>query len=161
MFDPERYSFIIWWMFVIDAHGVLTGGGDGVHAKSLLINDLLPKTDRPVLEFAPNGSVFPPSTRMETGPSVLEFHREIYVQAARLGLLARELRKEVAQHGAHALTHRAVHSRMQRTVQARDLLEQIWNTHVPMFTALGYTNEHIPVKDRGIFEHVSISFLHF
>lgn len=154
MYGPERYSFIIWWMFVIDAHAVLTGGGSGIYAESLLNNNLLPETPRPVQPAGPTASFSPSCAELESAPSVLVFHRKIYVQAAKLGLLARDLREEIVQHGGNPLTEREILYRQQRTVRARDLFEQTWNAQAPTFSALGYANDRVPVKNRGIFEHV-------
>lgn len=161
LYGPERYSFIIWWVFVIDVHAVLTGGGDGVYAESLLKSDLLPETIRPLQRPGTAGSISPRPIENESAPSVLEFHRKIYVQAASLGLLARDLREEVVQHRNHVLTPREIRSRQQRVVRARDLLEQTWNADAFVFQALGYANENVAVKDRGIFEHVSRTLASF
>ena len=147
-------------MFVIDAHAVLTGGGDGIYAESLLQNNLLPETIRPLQRPGTVGSVSPRPIENESAPSVLDFHRKIYVQAASLGLLARDLREEFMQHGNHVWTPREIRFRQQRVVARRDLLEQTWNANAPVFRALGYANENVAVKDRGIFEHVSRVFPH-
>ena len=155
MYGPERYSFIIWWMFVIDVHAVLTGGGNGICAESLLNSNLLPDSPRPDQRAGLAGSFSPCCAENELAPSVLEFHRKIYVQAAKLGLLARDLREEIVQHGGNKLTEREILFRQQRTVRARDLFEQTWNAQAPIFSALGYANDRVPVKNRGIFEHVS------
>ena len=142
-------------MFVIDAHAVLTGGGNGIYAQSLLSGNLLPETPRPVQRAGPTGSLSPSCVESESGPCVLEFHRKIYVQAAKLGFLAHELREEVVQHGRTPFTEREILFRQQRTVRARDDFEQTWNAQAPTFSALGYSNDNVAVKDRGIFEHVS------
>lgn len=155
MYGPERYSFLIWWIFVIDAHAVLTGGGNGIYAESLLNSNLLPETSRPIQQAGPNRSFSPRRAESESAPSVLEFHRTIYVQAAEIGFLARNLREEILQHGGNLLTDREILSRQQRTVRARDRFEQTWNAQASSFSALGYANDRVPVKRRGIFEHVS------
>lgn len=142
-------------MFVIDIHAVLTGGGNGIYAVSLLKGNLLPETIRPLQRPGPTRSTSPRPSKSELAPLVLEFHRKIYVQAANIGLLARDLREEVVQHGNHAITSREIRFRQQRVVQARDILDQTWNRDAPVFSALGYANENVAVKDRGIFEHVS------
>lgn len=154
---PERYSFIIWWMFVIDVHAVLTGGGNGSYAESLLNSNLLPETPNPVQRASPTTS-FSPRVKMEPAPSALEFHRKIYVQAAKLGFLARDLREEIVQHGRNPLTEREILFRQQRTVRARDALELTWNAQAPSFSTLGYANDRVPVKNRGIFEHTYILY---
>lgn len=140
---------------MIDVHAVLTGGGNGICAESLLNSNLLPDSPRPDQRAGLAGSFSPCCAENELAPSVLEFHRKIYVQAAKLGLLARDLREEIVQHGGNKLTEREILFRQQRTVRARDLFEQTWNAQAPIFSALGYANDRVPVKNRGIFEHVS------
>lgn len=140
---------------MIDIHAVLTGGGNGIYAESLLNSNLLPETPRPIQRAGRTGSFSPRCAELESAPSVLEFHRKVYVQAANLGLLARDLREEIVQHGRSALTEREILFRQQRTVRARDILEQTWNDQASIFSALGYANDRVPVKNRGIFEHVS------
>ncbi|MCJ1464059.1 hypothetical protein MMC07_002670 [Pseudocyphellaria aurata] len=158
MYGPERYSFIVWWIFVIDVHAVLTGGGNGIYAESLLNSSLLPETLRPTQQAGPNRSFSPCRAESESVPSVLEFHRAIYVQAAQIGLLARDLREEIVQHGGSSLTDREILSRQLRTVRARDRFEQTWNAQASAFIAMGYGNDRVPVKHRGIFEHTFVLY---
>lgn len=92
-----------------------------------------------------------------TRPSVLEFHRSILILAARLGLLARDLRQAVAQvQGRQTqISHtERIHWR-HRVEQFRGNLRKVWNSQLPQYIAMGYSNEHVAVHDRGIFEHVS------
>lgn len=91
----------------------------------------------------------------EKAPSILEFHRMITIRAARLGLLARDLRQEASQHENRLLNAKEVCSRRQRVDQFRDQFVKLWTSHLAAFKALGYTNNLVPVTDRGIFEHVS------
>lgn len=145
----ELYSFIPWWVFVIDAHAVLTGGGDGLYAESLLRDNLLPETLPPVQHIA-----LPPiSSSGASQISVLQFHRKMYIHATELGLLARNFRR---QHAETALRGNAPASdeMEQLALKARENLERTWETHYPDFKIRGYTNDQVALKDRGIFEHV-------
>ena len=80
--------------------------------------------------------------------------------AARLGLLARDLRQAAAQsHGRQAqIPHAERVGWRQRVEQFRSNLRKMWDSHTPRFSAMGYSNEHVAVHDRGIFEHVSQHF---
>lgn len=145
----EVYSFIPWWVLVIDAHAVLTGGGDGLYAESLMRDNLLPETLPPV-----QPTVLPPISFPEASQtSVLQFHREVYIHATELGLLARNFRRQDAE---TALQSNALASdeMQQLALQARENLERTWETHYPDFKTRGYTNDQVAVKDRAIFEHV-------
>lgn len=155
LYGTERYSFVIWWTCVIDTHALLTGGGDGNYIETLLKNNMLPVLNNPIRQ---SGSLRPGSPLLKDSaksPSVLEFHRIITVRAARLGILARDLRQETAQIKHRTITTEEALRRTQRVNLFRDRLMNVWNTHLKDFKALGYTNDCIPVKDRSIFEHVS------
>lgn len=143
------YSFIPWWVLVIDAHAVLTGGGDGLYAESLMRDNLLPETLPPA-----QYTVLPPISSSEASQtSVLQFHRKVYIHATELGLLARNFRRKDA---VTALRDTAFTSdeMQQLAFQARESLQRTWETHYPDFKTRGYTNDQVPVKDRAIFEHV-------
>lgn len=143
------YSFIPWWVLVIDAHAVLTGGGDGLYAESLMRDNLLPET-LPPAESTPLPTIFSPGASQT---SVLQFHRKVYIHATELGLLARNFRRQDA---VTALRGNALASdeMQQLAFQARESLQRTWETHYPDFKTRGYTNDQVPVKDRAIFEHV-------
>lgn len=150
----EVYSFIPWWVLVIDAHAVLTGGGDGLYAESLLRDNLLPETLPPM-----QSTSLPPISSPEASQtSVLKFHREVYIHATELGLLARNFRRQDA---VTALRSSALASdEMQKLAsQARENLQRTWETHYPDFETWGCTNERVAVKDRAIFEHVCFFIL--
>ena len=104
---------------------------------------------------------FSDSSSDHPGPCVLEFHRSILVLAARLGLLARELRQTVAQcYGRQdQATHAGMTQRRQRVEQLRDRLRRTWKSQAANFDAMGYSNKTVPIHSRGIQEHVSCSAL--
>lgn len=155
LYGTERYSFVIWWTCVIDTHALLTGGGNGNYVETLLKKNMLPVLNNPL---RPSGALGRDSSLLndiENHPSVLEFHRMITIQAARLGLLARNLRQEAAQRKNRVVTTEEARRRVQEVDCFRDRLMHLWNTTLTTFRALGHTNDCIPVRDRGIFEHVS------
>lgn len=159
LYGTERYSFVIWWTCVIDTHALLTGGGNGNYLETLLKHHMLPALNNPMRQ---SGTLKPDSPQLDDGekpPSILEFHRMITIRAARLGLLARDLRQEASQHENQPLSAKEVCSRRQRVDQFRSRLVKIWSSHLAAFKALGYTNDFVPVRDRGIFEHVSRGLL--
>ena len=102
---------------------------------------------------------FSDSSSDHPGPCVLEFHRRILVLAARMGLLARELRQKVAQgYGRQTQATLAdITQRRQRVEQLRDRLRRTWKSHAANFDAMGYSNKTVPIHSRGIQEHVSCS----
>lgn len=159
LYGRENYSFVIWWTVSIDTHSILTGSGRGDFVKTMLASGML--SDPSILGQASsfdfdNTSI---ASVAHPGPSVLVFHRSILILAARLGLLAREIRDSVARsYGRQSQASRAeVIQRQHRVEQLRDNLQETWGLQAPTFDAMGYCNEKVPIHSRGIFEHVSHS----
>lgn len=155
----ESYPFVIWWVFSIDTHSVLTGSGRGDFVETMLASDMLPS-----LRIINQGSgvrVHDLSSAPEDHPgsSALEFHRSILILAARLGLLARDLRQTVAQSYRRQtqVSHAEAMQRRQRVEQLRNCLRRTWEAQLPTSDAMSCCNELVPVKSRGILEHVSCS----
>ena len=93
--------------------------------------------------------------------SELEHHRSIALLAARLGLLARDLRQENRRQPNAFGSAAELMRRQQRVAELQDLLRRTWHAQVSVSEALGYCNRHVPVQSRGVFEHVSGEFLPF
>lgn len=157
LYGRENYSFVIWWTVSIDTHSILTGSGRGDFVKTMLASGIL--SDPSIAGQASTFDFDNTSTASTAhpGPSVLVFHRSILILAARLGLLAQEIRYSVAQsYGRQTQASRAeVIQRQHRVEQLRNSLRETWELQAPTFDAMGYCNENVPVQSRGIFEHVS------
>lgn len=91
-------------------------------------------------------------------PSELDFHRTIMVLAARLGLLARDLRHEITKYANNFTTTADIMRRQQRVQELQDLMKRTWNAQTSTSASVAYSNEALSVQARGIFEHVSICF---
>lgn len=157
MYGAERHDHIQCWIFAIDTHSVLCGG-KGDFAVSMLRNDALSSPIRHQQILDSRESPFAEESGSDRGRSLLDFHRAILTVAARLGLLARELRAEYSQsylrHQGQA-RHVETVQRQQRVMQLQDTLRRTWKARLPYFIAKGFSNKSVPVKARGIFEHVS------
>ena len=86
--------------------------------------------------------------------SELEHHRNMSLVAARLGLLARDLRQENAQQSDIFGAPTELMRRHQRIAELQNLLRHTWHAQVSASEALGYSNRHVPIQSRGVFEHV-------
>lgn len=159
LYGRENYSFVIWWTISIDTHSILTGSGRGDFVKTMLASDMLSHPS--ILGQASNFDFDDTSvaSTAHSGPSMLVFHRNILIIAARLGLLAREMRHSVAQsYGRQNQASRAeIIQRQHRVEQLRGSLRETWELQAPTIDAMGYCNEDVPIHSRGIFEHVSHS----
>ena len=156
MYGGENHD-IEWWVFAIDTHSVLSGSGQGDFAELMLRNGTLSAPVQYGQAVYCGGSPFSKSFVNDPGRSILEFHRIILTLAARLGLLARDLRAEYAQNYHHQgqSRHLGLVRRQQQVMQLQDTLRKTWKAHLPNFVAMGYSNESVSVQSRGIFEHVS------
>ena len=141
-------------MFSIDTHSVLTGSGRGDFVTTMLADNRISYLS---MEGQASNLSFSDSSSDHPGPSMLESHRSILVLAARLGLLARELRQTVTQcYGRQVqATHIDLKQRRQRVEQLRDRLRRTWKSHAAQFDAMDYSNKTVPIQSRGIQEHVS------
>ena len=159
MHDLGSYSFVVWWVFSIDTHSVLTGSGRGEFVETMLAGDLLPSPEIPTAGFSPRFSNSNSAQKTHSTPSILDFHRVILILAARLGLLAQDLRQTSAQSRKRKAqsSHAERLRRRQRVEQLRDTLRRTWDHHANRYAAMGYGNEQVPVNARGVFEHVSPS----
>ena len=158
LYGPEAHAFIVWWVFAIDTHSVLCGSGRGEYVEATLQSDLLPPINPPVL--SPHTAINSPhtgghsTTNLQAAPLILEFHRIILIQAARFGLLSRDIRAETAQDPECGLTY---HHR-QQVDDLRARLMQTWDTYTPRFKAMGCTNELLPLSSRGVLEHTYVLY---
>ena len=153
LYGPENHGFVVWWLFAIHTHSVLCGSGRGEYIEAMLNSDLLPpinpqipSPDTTVSAPLPNNNI---SSDLQAAPSMLEFHRVVLIQAARLGLLSRNIRNEGAQDPQPNLSY---HHR-QQVEDLRDRLMQTWNAYMPRFESMGCTNRLLPLASRGILEH--------
>lgn len=103
--------------------------------------------------YHPLQSLKPPQVH-EALPSPLGFHRRISVLAAKLGLLARDLREE-EERSPHEKSRATIQGRQERIRVLQDSFRRTWSVQMPSSVAGGYCNHMVPVGSRGIFEHVS------
>ena len=154
LYGPENYGFVVWWVFAIDTHSVLCGSGRGEYVEAILNSDDLlppinPQTSSPEMATSvplPNSNISPD---LQAAPSILEFHRVVLIQAARLGLLSRDIRNEVGQDPQAGVSYR----HRQQVENLRNRLTQTWDGSMPRFETMGCTNRLLPLASRGILEH--------
>ncbi|KAL8830770.1 MAG: hypothetical protein Q9191_001247 [Dirinaria sp. TL-2023a] len=152
MYGREVHSHILWWVFAIDTHSILSGSGQGDFAQSMLRSDqFLPYTG--YFTIGSTKSSGQQSMDSRQAPSVLDFHRAILIMAARLGILARDLRQSDSRSSNRQELHVYAMEREQQVTHLRDDLRRTWDTHSPAFKAMGYSNGSVPIEARGIFEH--------
>ncbi len=153
MNGAEHFDCITWWVFHIDTHAVLCGSGTGEFVEGMLNNGLLTQRvdGRRSSSVSSDESM---SYEARAAQSELEHHRSISLVAARLGLLARDLRQGNTQQSDIFGAPPELMRRQQRIIELQDLLRRTWHMQVAASEALGYGNHHVPIANRGVFEHV-------
>ena len=119
----------------------------------MLDNGLINTSDG--LQPSSAGSSGVVSYEAHAAQSELEHHRSIAILTARLGLLARDLRHENTRQSDGFGAATELMRRQQRVGELQDLLRRTWHAQVSASEALGYSNRHVPIQSRGVFEHVS------
>ncbi|KLJ07578.1 hypothetical protein EMPG_16936 [Blastomyces silverae] len=94
LFKTEKFPFIIWWVCSIDLYALFSGTGTGEFIGAVLKNDMIPSPRFHLYPLGPDGtSIIYPEERGIL-PTILQFNHDIFVLAARLGLLASEFRTQ-------------------------------------------------------------------
>ncbi|KAL9608508.1 MAG: hypothetical protein Q9167_006673 [Letrouitia subvulpina] len=155
MFDTEPYSFLLWWVCNIDTHALLCGTGDGELVEEMLRYNMFPTADN-IIQLNGTEVCYDPLTEEASAmPAVLEFHRKIEMLTARLGLLARDMRKEYSSNtGREVKMSRSTINDYQRRIRdVQSLLRRTWTEQMPPYVVLGLGNQTLPLRARGIFDN--------
>ncbi|MCJ1282031.1 hypothetical protein MMC26_001354 [Xylographa opegraphella] len=156
VYGMEPFPAIVWWVFIIDTHALLCGIGKGTFISNLIRNGHVP-TSADMIR-AP-GLVEPSSHVPEEAPmmpSTLDFHRVVTLLAARLGLIASNLRSAASLRisSAQPRVPQASHPQWQQQVhEIQESLRQAWRTQVPLALSTGYRDQTLPARICGIYEH--------
>ena len=161
MYGMEPFPAILWWVFIIDTHALLCGIGRGTLISNLIRSGHVP-TSADMIR-AP-GLVEPSSRVPEEAslmPSTLDLHRAVTLLAARLGLLASNLRSAASMRSSGQIrAAQAGHPQWQQQVhEIQESLRQTWRTQVPLVLSTGYRDGTVPARIRGIYEHVGVLLL--
>lgn len=155
MYGPESecHQHIWWWIFSISTHSVLSGSGKGEFVEWIFSIGAFSRSIHCGQDINSGGSAvgMPGPSESDRGRFIIKVHRNVLTFAARLGLLARDLRANRAypQRNNPKILHQ-----QQRVVQLQGRLRNFWHGQLPALVAMGHDNKSVPVTARGIFEHV-------
>ncbi|KAK1143794.1 hypothetical protein N8T08_006045 [Aspergillus melleus] len=116
----ERYPFILWWVFYIDAYSLLGGTGTGEFAKAAIEDHLCPGADSFFCpSFSETSCLLYPEER-DNLFMISCLHREVLALTVRSGLFAADLRK-------HPVSYPNTHlSARQGAEELRNQLRGLW-----------------------------------
>ncbi len=159
VFGGERFPFITWWICNIDLYALFSGAGAGEFVGTMLKNDMMPPPSFHLYPLGIDGSSTFYAEETESLPMTLQLNYEVTVLAVRLGLLAKELRRD-----ATALTydsqdivfhqrHVSTKIRQRRVLEIQEAFRHLWVT--PSILMLGQEPEKLPPRSRQSLEHAN------
>ena len=158
IFGGERYPFIIWLVCNIDIYAVFSGAGSGEFVGTLMKNNIIPPPDSHQHPLGTDGSSIIYPEESDTLPTVLQLRYNVSVRAARLGLLAQELRKE-ARGQTYAdepfMTQKRIDTRVRqrRILKLQEEFRHLWT--VTNIVMLEQRLKLLPRRSKEIFQQVS------
>ncbi|KAL8857083.1 MAG: hypothetical protein Q9178_006375 [Gyalolechia marmorata] len=157
MYETERYSFLLWWVCNIDTHALICGTSNGELVEAMLQYNMWPTADN-IAQLHGSRDCYDPSTEeARIMPAVLDFNRKIEILTCRLGLLRRDLQREVEKGSRQGLktSKSDLSERQRRVTDIQQALRRTWTEQMPPYIAVGLRDKTLPTRARGIFDNVS------
>lgn len=154
--ETELYPQLVRHICMIDIVVALCGCGTGGFVKAMLQHGLFPIDTRFIISATSSTA---PNDENEYVSLVVTFNGEIAVMAAKLGLVAQNLRREAdqqtyADEPSLARTQRRRSRRRQQILAIQQNLRWKWN-QMPPGIIMGVRNGTLPAKVQGYYDHVS------
>lgn len=161
VFGGERYPFIIWWVCDIDIYAMMSGAGTGDFVGTMLKNDMMPPPSFHLYPLGIDGSSIVYSHETDTLPLILQLNYEITVLAARLGLLAVELRHEaveqkLSEDPSLAFRHTDARLRQGRIFELQEAFRQLWTA--PNIAMLHQNIEVLPKRSKEVLQNAAVMY---
>ena len=157
IYHGERYPFITWWICNIDLYALFSGAGRGDFVGTMLREEMIPPPGFHLYPLGPDGSSIVYANEINTLPTILQLNYEVTLIAARLGLLAQELRQEAMVNTGKEVGSRQRHYdtriRLSRVFELQESLRALWL--VESVVLIGQQVESLPIRSKQLFEHVS------
>lgn len=157
--EKEEFPFVVWWVCCIDLYALFSGAGSGEFVGMVLKNDMIPAPNFQIYPLDPSGSNPFYSSENDTLPTILQLNYDVFILAAKLGLLASEFRQEENDpYGGGSFSQQEFSQiqqadRRKRLVELQQSLKQLWqysNAEV-----LEQQMEILPPRSRELVQHVS------
>jgi hypothetical protein len=160
VFDREKFPFLICWVCFIDLYALFTGAGGGKFVGAMLKNNLIPGPTFQLYPLDSNGmSIIYPDEK-DTLPTVLQLNYDVFILAARLGLLASEYRRETVPraYGNDSINRQRFSNshpvdRMEMLFDIQHALRHVWES--PGALLLAQEPDKLPRRPRELYQHVS------
>ncbi|EQL38813.1 hypothetical protein BDFG_00341 [Blastomyces dermatitidis ATCC 26199] len=167
LFKTEKFPFIIWWVCSIDLYALFSGTGTGEFIGAVLENDMIPPPTFHLYPLGPDGtSIIYPEER-DILPTVLQINHDIFVLAARLGLLASEFRAQstyangtamntTSSNSSHGFTPQIPADREKRLFRIQQAFRHLWVTS--NLSVLEQQMDLLPSRSKEMLQHSTTLF---
>ncbi|OJD27852.1 hypothetical protein ACJ73_00755 [Blastomyces percursus] len=167
LFKAEKFPFIIWWVCSIDLYALFSGTGTGEFIGAVLKNDMIPPPTLHLYPLGPDGtSIIHPEER-DILPTILQLNHDIFVLAARLGLLASEFRTQSTyangtamnttnSNSSHGFTPHMLADREKRLFGIQQAFRHLWVTS--NLSILEQQMDLLPSRSKEMLQHSTTLF---
>ncbi|KKZ64832.1 hypothetical protein EMCG_09280 [[Emmonsia] crescens] len=167
LFKTEKFPFIIWWVCSIDLYALFSGTGTGEFIRAVLKNDMIPPPRFHLYPLGPDGTSIIYPEEKDILPSILQLNHDIFVLAARLGLLASEFRPQSAYangtsmdnsstNGSRGFPPQMVANREKRLFEIQQALRHLWETSNAAI--LEQQMDLLPSRSKEMLQHSTTLF---
>jgi hypothetical protein len=157
LFGGERYPFIIWLVVNLELQAIFCGLSSGEFINTILENDMMPPPSFHLYPLGLDGSSVIYAEESDTLPLILQLGYDIAVLAARLGQLARELRKETGGQAfpVENMQRTDTKMRQRRVYELQEAFRQLWQA--PTIILIVQAAKSLPTRSLEIYQQVSPS----
>ncbi|KKY17407.1 hypothetical protein UCRPC4_g05651 [Phaeomoniella chlamydospora] len=154
----ERFPFITWWTFQIDLYALLSGSGPGDYVENMLKNDIVPLPSYHLAPLGPDGMSLIYPEEADTLPLLLQLNYEVVMLAARLGLLAKELRigTSITTFAGPSALRVDTCIRNRRIFEIQEALRRMWTA--PNILHIQQSADLLPPRPKRLLEHANALF---
>ncbi|EGC42767.1 conserved hypothetical protein [Histoplasma capsulatum var. duboisii H88] len=167
IFKTEKFPFIIWWVCSIDLYALFSGTGTGEFIATVLKNDMIPSPGYHLYPLGQDGTSVIYPEEMDILPTILQLNHDIFVLAARLGLLASEFRTQSAyangalinnanSNGSHVFPPQILADREKRLFEIQQALRHLWETS--NLAILEQQMDLLPSRSKEMLQHATTLF---
>lgn len=159
------HPFVVWMICLIDLYALFSGCGSGLLVRSLMAEDMIPKSYETLPALGPNSTEIFFSEEMSYLPVIVELNRQVVLLAISVATTARDLRAEEDQRrrsGPHVLGPENLYlmNRRNRMLAIQDLCRtnlRLWERNFPQYWQ-GLPSLHsYTSRSQELLHHVSFS----
>ena len=157
MFGGERYAFIIWVVVNLELQAIFCGISSGDFINTMLETDMMPPPSYHLYPSGLDGSSVIYADEANSLPVILQLNYEVSVLAARLGQVARELRKESLDQAYpdNSGLRSDTKMRQRRLFELQEAFRQLWQAPTIILISQAANARSLPARSLEMYQQVS------